>query len=422
MPAPPSYRPPARHLRRILLMDADQFFVQVARLVDPEGAGRAEVLLVGGAPERRGVVASASYGARKCGAHSAMPMARAVALCRGRAMVVPIPRRQCVERSRAIRAVLQRWAPRVGAASIDEAYLDLSGTEALYGGAPLEEVARRIQADVKHETAITVSLGGGTSKVIAKLASRPAKPGGVFVVPPGGELDFMRGLALADIPGVGPVFAERLRSFGLLAVADGLDQDVAALERMFRGRGRWLWERMRGLDDGVVETERETKSLSREETFATDLERDEDLVRELLALASQLGADARDEGLLARTITVRIRDADFRTRQAGFTLPAPVDSDAAIAEVARTLLGKLRRRRRTPARLLGIALSNFAAGRGVVQLGLFGGDATTDGAAPVESERDRRISRIRDALRKRFGSDVLSWGESLERGDSGHSG
>src|SRR5512132_2692111 len=183
--------------RRILLVDADAFFVAVARLVDPDGAGKARLLIVGGAAGSRGVVCSASYETRKFGVRSAMPISRALRLCPD-AVCVPVPRRACGVKHREIRNVLERFTPAVQAASIDEWYLDLGGTERLYGGASLESIAHRIRDEVRAATGLSVSLGGGTSKLVAKLAVERAKPkpgtdaNGVHVVAPGDELAFMR--------------------------------------------------------------------------------------------------------------------------------------------------------------------------------------------------------------------------------------
>lgn len=403
--APVNERP-----RRILLLDADQFYVQVARLVDPDGAGKEELLLVGGTPDQRGVVASASYATRAYGVRSAMPMARALRLC-PEASVVPIPRAACTDKSREIRRVLERFTPVVEAASIDEAYLDLTGTERLYGGRPLAEVAAEIQTAVRDETEIAVSIGGGTSKIVAKLASGLAKPAGVHVVEPGDEIAFMRRLELADIPGVGPVMARRLERHGLTSVAAALDLDEPALRRMLGPRrGAWLWRRVRGIDGAPVDADRDQKSISREETFPRDLEHDDDLERELLALSTRAAADLRAQGLHARTVTVKLRDGDFRTRQASRTLPEPVDSDRAVYTTARQLLARLRSDRRTSARLLGVALAGLDPDAHGAQLELFGQGRS----GPVESDRDRALSEATDRLRSRFGPGALRPGRLLE--------
>jgi DNA polymerase-4 len=392
---------------RILQVDADAFYVQVARLADPEGAGREELLLVGGSPEGRGVVTSASYAVRRFGVHSGMPMAQAIRLCPD-AVVVGVPRRACSERSRAIVRVLERFTPAVEPASIDEMYLDLSGTERLYGGEALEATARRIREAVRQETEIVVSIGGGTNRLIAKLAAGRAKPhrtpavDGVIIVPPGGEADFLATFDLADIPGVGPRFQETLLRLGLKTVRDALRHDRATLERWLGARaGAWLYDRMRGTASATVE-----RRLTRDETFATDLADDDDLRRELLRLSDRAAADLRSQGYRARTVTVRIRDRDFRDRRAGRTLPRPVSADRAVATVALELLSKLRKARRIPARLLSVSLSHLARADEPDQGGLFPDDADVP-----ETERDRRLSRALDQLRERFGRDSVGRAE-----------
>lgn len=397
--------------RRILLADADAFYVSVARLVDPEGAGRSPLLIVGGSAERRGVVTSASYEVRAFGVSSAMPMARAARLC-PEAMIVPVPWEACVEKGEEIRAVLQRFTPVVERASSDEFYLDLSGTERLYKNESLADTARRIRADVVAATRLSVSIGGGTSKLVAKLAAGRAKPSagvpgrGVVTVEPGGEEEFLRGFALADLPGVGPRFQEELARFGLSRVTDALPHDLKTLQGWLGERaGLWLHRRIRGLDDGVVDSSGDAKSISRDETFPKDLDDAESLDRELVALAGRAAADLRGAGLSARTVTVRIKDADFTQRQASRTLPAPVLSDRAVLTTARALLATLRKARHVPARLLGVGLSQLVREGTPDQLTLF--EAT---ASSVETERDRTLSKMVDRIRDKFGPDAAGWG------------
>jgi DNA polymerase-4 len=383
--------------------------------VDPQGAGRARLLIVGGGGTR-GVVCSASWEARQFGVRSAMPTARALRLCPG-ATVVPVPHGACGRKSREIGAVLARYAPVVQAASIDEWYLDLTGTEALYGHAPLDAVAHRIRDAVRAETGLGVSIGAGANRLVAKLAVERAKPrpgtgaNGVHVVAPGDEAAFLATVALADIPMIGPRFRETLESLGLRTVPDVLAADAASLTRMLGERAAgWLHDRVRGIDASEVHGRDVTKSLGHEETFPRDLERDEDLGRELVDLVRRVAHDLRREGLMARTITVKLRDADFRTRSAARTLRAPVLSDRVILATAGALLERLRRSRRTPARLLGVSLSGLEEADADTQLSLFGDDATE----PVESARDRALSRAIDAVRARFGADAVLPGRLAE--------
>jgi len=390
--------------RRILLADADAFYVSVARLTDPEGT-RNPLLIVGGSASRRGVVTSASYEARRFGVHSAMPMARALRLCPA-ATVVPVPWRACVEKSREIRRVLTRYSPVVETASSDEYYLDLTGTERLYHDEPLGTTALRIRDAVLAATQISVSVGGGASKLVAKMAATLAKPGGVHVVPAGGEEAFLRRFALADLPMVGPRFQERLLRYNLRTVDDALGVGRERLVEWFGEReGAWLWERIHGADAATVHAHADAKSISRDETFAVDIDDDPSLRRELIELVDRAAGDLREDGFLARTVTVRIRDADFKDRQASRTLDEPILSDRAVLRVARELLTRLRAARRAPARLLGVALSNLVREEAPVQLQLL------DAPRPAEeSDKDRAVARAMDAVRRKLGDKSVALG------------
>jgi len=396
--------------RRILLADADAFYVSVARLVDPDGAGRAPCLIVGGSPERRGVVTSASYEARAFGVTSAMPMARAIRLC-PQATVVPVPFEACAAKSREIRGVLQRFAPLVETASSDEYYLDLTGTERLYRDEPLADTARRIREAVLTETRLSVSIGGGASKLVAKMAATLAKPGGVHVVPAGEEAAWMRRFQLADLPFVGPRFQERLARYHLLTVDHAVAAGRANLVQWLGEReGAWLWDRVHGVDHSAVEPGGDPKSISRDETFAVDVDDDATLTAELIRQVDRAAADLREDGFLARTVTVRLRDADFTDRQASRTLEAPVLSDRAILRVAKELLLRLRAARRTPARLLGVALSGLVRDDAPAQLSLL------EAAAPeAESAKDRAVAKVVDDLRRRVGDDAIAVGRVPRR-------
>lgn len=391
--------------RRILLADADAFFVAVARMVDPDGAGREPLLIVGGTRESRGVVCSASYEARRFGVRSAMPISRALRLCPN-AMCVPVPGKACSQKSREIRAALERYAPVVEGASVDEWYMDLAGTERLYDDEPLEVTAARMRAHVAEQTSMTVSIGGGTSKLVAKLAVERAKPKpgtgatGVHIVAPGAEAAFLESFDLADIPMIGPRFQERLARFGMRTVPDVLQYDLPTLTRWLGEReAAWLFDRVRGIDRSEVDAHGDAKSISRDETFPVDIDDDDSLGRELLALVTRAARDLRRDALGARTVTVRLRDYDFRTRQASRTLPRPVISDRVILEVAHALLARLRGARRVPARLIGVGLSSLGVDSTADQLTLFELRDSSTG----ETDRDRVLARTIDRVRARFG-------------------
>ncbi|HEX9895552.1 MAG TPA: DNA polymerase IV, partial [Gemmatimonadales bacterium] len=359
-----------------------------------------------------------SYEVREFGVRSGMPISQAERLC-PRATFAPVPRRECGIKSREVRAVLDEWAPLVEPASIDEFYLGMDGTEALYRHEPLAETASRIRDDLLRRTGLAVSFGGGSNRLIAKLAVEYAKPKpgtgrtGVHVVPAGEEAAFVATLELVAIPGIGPRFGENLRRKGLIKVTDALGLDRATLVLWFgRRTGDWLYDRIRGVSHSPVQGRVEAKSVSRENTFATDLATDDELAHELVRLTARVCQDLRGDALVARTVTVKLRDHDFRTRQAGRTLEGHVSTERVIVPLALELLGRLRSERRCPARLIGIGLSQLAAADRPQQLGLFG--------TPVgrETERDRKLARTVDTITSRFGQGAIAPARAVEAGRS----
>ncbi len=394
---------------RILLADADAFFVTVARLVDPEGAGKASLLIVGGRPGSRGVVCSASYEARAFGVRSGMAISQALRLC-PEAMAVPVPRGACGEKSRAIQEVLTRFAPVVIAASVDEFYLDLTGTEALYRHQPLADTAQRIRAAVIEETGCSISIGGGTSTLIAKIAAGAAKPipgsggTGVHIVPAGAEEAFMRTQPLAEIPGIGPKAQDRLRSLGLVRVPDVLDADPAILRRYLGDKlAAWLVRKAQGRGSSALHGRDEQKGMSREDTFDRDTSDPAALETELQRLAVRVVADLRKDGLRARTITVKLRTNDFVTKLASKTLDTPVSTERAVFTTARQLFRKLRQQKRLPVRLLGVGLTQLDDGDLAEQLSLL----PSTPSIVSETPRDRALAAAMDRVRARFGAGAV---------------
>jgi DNA polymerase-4 len=400
---------------RILLADADAFFAAVARLVDPEGAGKAKLLIVGGRRGSRGVVCSASWEARQYGVKSAMPIARAEKLC-PQAMFGPVPGKECGIKSKEIRRVLERFTPIVSGASVDEWYMDLGGTEGIYHNESLRDTAHRIRSAVKRYTGMSISIGGGTNRLVAKMAVERAKPkpgttgDGVHIVAPGEEGEFLRTFNLADIPMVGPKFQAKLASLGMVTVPDLLKHDIVSLRRMLgTNAAEWLWDRAHGIAGSEVEGHGDRKSMSRDETFAVDLTKDEDIERELLGLVTKAAWDLRQGGFTARTITVKLRDRDFKTRSARRTLAKAVVSDRVIMETAKELLTKLRGARRVPARLIGVALSSLSEDPRADQLHLFETDDQR-----LETDRDLVVARTVDKVRKKFGAKGIVPGALIE--------
>jgi DNA polymerase-4 len=286
--------------------------------------------------------------------------------------------------------------------------MDLGGTEGIYHNEPLRTTAHRIRQTVRDETGLSVSIGGGTNRLVAKMAVERAKPkpgtnaDGVHIVEPGTEEEFMRGFELADIPMIGPKSQERLAKLGMRTVPDVLQYDLPALKQWLSEReALWLWDRVHGRGSSEVESpvHGEQKSMSRDETFPVDLDDDADLEHELVALVTRVAFDLRQDGMAARTIVVKIRDRDFRTRSMRKTLIEPVVSDRVILRVARELLTKLRQARRMPARLLGVALSSLTEDPEADQLKLFRARGEHSG----ETERDRTLAKAVDKVRDKFG-------------------
>ncbi|HEX2781727.1 MAG TPA: DNA polymerase IV [Gemmatimonadaceae bacterium] len=398
--------------RSILLADCDVYYVQLARMADPEGAGKARLLIVGGSAESRGVVCSATYEVRRYGVRSGMPISRAVKLC-PQAMCVPVPRELTSQKSEEIVHVLQRFAPDVESASPDEAYLDLTtAMDTIYRGRSLEDIAHTVRTAVERETGIRISMGGGTSKLVAKLAVELAKPrdgtggNGVYVVAPGDEEKFVARLTLAELPGIGPKFQEQLAKCGWRDVKDVLPVPREELERRLGERAAgWLWEMVRGIDSSIVHQREEPKSMGREETFPRDLMNDRDLEVELLQLVDRVTSDLRESGYAARTVTVKLKDTDFTLRSAARTLDEPITTYHAMAPVAKELLKQLRRKRRVAARLIGVSASHLTRGPGAGQLMLF-----EDERAVRETARQRELAAAMDSVREKYGRRSLKLG------------
>jgi DNA polymerase-4 len=383
-------------------------FVAVARRADPEGAGKAKLLVVGGSARSRGVVCSASWEAREFGLHAGMPISRAVRLC-PQAMYVPVPGKECSEAHRSIRKVLAGWAPVVEPASVDEFYLDLTGTERLYHDEPLVVTAQRVRESVRSETGFTLSIGGATNRLVAKMAAERAKPRpgttatGVLIVAPGEEAAFMADRMLAEIPGVGPKLQAELKRHGLTRVCEALALDQKTLTGWVgNATGRWLYRCIRGESAVGVEIRPENKSISHESTFSKDLTSDESLESRLLRLLTALTSQLRKDRLAAGCITVKLRDHDFRTRQAGRTLREPLSTDRALFTVAKELLRRLREQRRVPARLIGVSLSALRSTDGPLQFEL-----TIPGEPSRETSRDRLLADAVDRIARKLGAEAI---------------
>ena len=375
----------------ILHVDLDAFFAAVEQRDRPELRGR-PVIVGGGGPHDRGVVSAASYEARVFGVRSAMPLRTAGALC-PQAVFLPVDGRKYQRVSRDVMTILRQFTPLVEPISIDEAFLDVHGSEALFGDGPA--IARRIKDAVRAEVGLTASVGVATTKLVAKIASDLRKPDGLVVVPAGEEAAFLAPLPIGRLWGVGEKTAAALRDYGVATIGDLAALDPALLERRFGRHGASLADRARGIDgDRVVGEGEAAKSVGHEHTFDVDTADREVIERTLLGMAEGVSRRLRSAGLRASTVTVKIRDASFRTITRRTTLREPTDLTepifAAALELARRELHGQR------LRLVGVTASNF---REREQLGLFEAE---------EVPRRHRVAEAADELRRRFGSRAVT--------------
>ena len=381
--------------RTIIHLDLDAFFVAVERLDDPKLIG--VPVIVAGRPEARGVVSSASYEARKFGIHSAMPTAQALRLC-PQVIVVSGHRGRYVELSRRVMAILGEYTPLLEPLSIDEAFLDVTGTEAHYG--PPAQLARTLQDRIMAELGLSASLGVAGNKLVAKIASDFRKPHGITVVLPGEEAAFLAPLPIRKLWGVGQVTARELAGLGIVTIGDLARLSAEDLRARFGVPGEGLWRAARGFDDSPVTPEHEAKSLSREETFAQDIRDPAVLRRELLRLSDAVAARLRHHGLRSRTISLKLRYPDFTTLSRQVTLTEPTDAGPAIYAQALALFEAAWDRR--PVRLLGVSADNLT--QAARQLRLF----------EQEEARHAQLEATLDRIRARFGEHAIQRASLLE--------
>lgn len=377
-----------------LHVDLDAFFASVEQLADPALRGRPVV--VGGLGSR-GVVAAASYEARRYGIHSAMPMARARRACPD--AVFRAPRLDAYQSaSRAVMGILRSVTPLVEPVSLDEAFLDVAPVGRLHGGGP--DVAASIRDRVRRETGLTASVGVATTKLVAKLASDLAKPDGLLVVEPGTELEVLHPLPVERLWGVGPATRRRLARFGVRTVGDLAALPEATLVgALGPSLGRHLHALAWNRDDRGVEPERDVRSIGHEETFPVDVADPAVLAAEAGRLADLVAGRLRAAGRAGRTVQLKVRFGDFRTITRSSTLPEPTDLAVEVARTARRLLDAVDVRQGV--RLLGVTVQQLAepaAVQGRLDLGGDPGEA---------AQRWGAVERAVDAVRDRFGVDAV---------------
>lgn len=374
----------ARGKPDILLCDLDAFFASVEQHDHPEYLGKP--VLVGGRPEERGVVAACSYEARAYGIRSAMPVRQALQLC-PHAVLVPAHHSRYQEISAHVFSIFERFTPEVEAVSIDEAYLAVAaGT----GTA----TAKRIREAVRQQVGLPVSVGVSCNKLLAKIACRLAKPDGLRTLWPEEVPAVLWPLPVGVLPDVGPKTQVKLSRLGIRTVRDLAAIPPEAMEALLGQPGLIICRYARGLDDRPVEVHRPTKSLSEETTFPADVNDAESVLSTLMGLAEELGYRLRGRGRKARTITLKLRFADFRTITRSLTLPRATDSDAVLYRSARDLF--LRHQGKPPWRLVGIGVSGLES---APQLSFSGLEENED--------RQESVDRLLDTLRTRYGKGVV---------------
>jgi DNA polymerase-4 len=380
-------------------VDLDAFFVEVCRKHQPD-LRDVDLLIVGGRRESRGVVQSASYGARKFGVRSGMPIGQAARLCPD-ATFVKGEFAHYRTASRAVAKVIARHAPVAVMTGLDEGYLDFSGTDLMHP-VSLLDVAERIRTEIQEATGLSCSIGIGPNRMIAKIASDYAKPRAICEVRPGWERGFVAGLSLAAIPGIGPKTAKRLAERGLENVAQVQEMTAEALVKLVGpDEAAWLARRANGQGGTLIRGHDRPKSVSRETTFFRDVTSAEELDRVLLMLTARVAGQLRDEGLTAGAVVLKLRHGDFVTVTRRRALKTPTAMDAELMMHGRELLGPAfaaARARRQGVRLLGIGAVNLAP----ADVG--------DLFEPVERLRNRDLTTAVDQVRAKFGFDAVHSG------------
>jgi DNA polymerase IV len=379
-------------IHHIAHLDLDCFFVSVERIYDPSLIGKP--VAVGGTPEGRGVVASASYEARKFGVRSAMPTSQALRLC---------PQLVCVrgsferygEISSRLRTRLQEIAPVVEQASIDEYYLDFTGCEKIYNN-DLPGLMHTLQRLVREEFQLPCSIGLATNKMLSKIAASAAKPNGVRVVPPGTERSFLAPMEIDVIPGIGAKTGERLRQAGFKTVADIQTKTIDSLRSSLGSMAEEMFHLACGGGTVTLTPEHDRKSIGREETFPRDRSGVAALEPELFRLTESVCGTLRSCRSLARTVTLKLRYKDFLTVTRTESIE-PTNDDAVVFRTAKSLLERNYLSPR-PVRLIGVSVSNLTE-QAEPELSLF----------PVENQR-RQILDAVDKIRNKFGDEIIHVG------------
>jgi len=381
-------------------IDLDAFFVSVEQVLNPELKDKPVV--VGGRPDRRGVVAAASYEARAYGVHSAMPLLTASRLC-PQAIFIEGNYKRYRETSQKFMAILADFSPYIEPLGIDEAYLDVTGFESLHGS--ITNMAKKIKQRVKDELGICASIGIASSKVVAKIASDTSKPDGLLEVPSGDERPFLAPLPANKLPGIGKKSEQVLKNLGISTIGQLASLPVEVLKSHFGTYGKLIHDHANGVDERKVEPPATAKSISRETTFAKDTRNSPFLTATLRYLSERVGGELRQKGMLARCITLKLRDASFTTITRQQTLPQPADADQTIFDTGLKLLRSEIPQVKQAVRLIGIGVSNLVeAGKQPDML-----DST--------GQRLTQLNTAIDRIRRKYGFTAIQTGRTLQLRD-----
>ena len=382
--------------RRIMHIDLDAFFVSVEQTLNPELRGKPVV--VGGRPDRRGVVASASYEARAFGLHAGMPLSTACRLC-PQATFIEGSFSKYRHASQKFMTILADFSPYLEPVSLDEAYLDATGFESIYGS--IHQMAIAIKQHIKHELELCASIGIASSKVVAKVASELSKPDGLLEVAEGEERSFLAPLPIAALPGIGKKTERILNGLGISTIGEISSMPLDALKSHFGASGEVLHGYANGIDDREVKLPGAAKSISRETTFGKDT-KDRSLLKATLRyLSERVGSELRQRGKQAKSITLKLRYADFTTITRHHTLRQGSNTDQTIFDTGLGLLKKALSQEKQPVRLIGIGVSNLIEpGR---QLDMLDSSA----------QRLEQLNRAIDRIRKKYGFTAIQTGRTL---------
>jgi len=381
---------------RIMHIDLDAFFVSVEQAQNPDLKGKPVV--VGGKPDRRGVVASASYEARRFGLHAGMPLATASRLC-PQAIFIVGNFHKYRDASQKFMAILADFSPYLEPLGLDEAYLDATGFESIHG--TIRQMAVAIKQRIKDELDICASIGIASGKVVAKIASDLSKPDGLLEIPAGNERSFLKPLPVAKLPGIGKKSEQILKGLGISTIGQLAALPLSVLKSHFGAASELMHNHASGIDDREVEPPGEAKSISRETTFGKDTRDTSFLKATLRYLSERVGSDLRRQGKLARCVTMKLRYADFTTITRQQTLSQASDTDQIIFDIGSKLMKKELSGEKQAVRLIGIGVSSLVeTGRQLEML-----DAST--------QRLEKLNTAIDHIRKKYGFTAIQTGRTL---------